>query len=203
MKNGNAGDISDEYSVFETKKIEFERVFGHLQSLNDSVSIGIAVEIFIIGILVSIIAAILKHDIILQGWFIPILLLLGCSFAALITALFFAVSILRRKVNDPVDTSGNPIFSDKAPKEWLHKYIIIASDEKLLRHKRWRISLYILQSTIIFVTFVGVLIIFLAKSPTNASTPTQMKKTCYHDCNKDIPFSYDSHFQIKHHRKKY
>ena len=151
--------------IFEIKKIEFERVFGHLQSLNESVSIGVAVEIFVIGILLATVSALLKGEsgipqiINLFGFKFSPLWPLGLSFFAMIIALWKALYILRQKVEDPMDENKKLIECKENPMGWLECYIKNATREKNDRHKRWKASLYLLMGTIILFSITGIAMI--------------------------------------------
>lgn len=146
--------------IFEIKKIEFDRIFGHLQSLNESVSIGAAVEVFIVGIIITAIISVVDNKIPTKFFIfdlqIPTLLLLVPSFVFGIIALFFTLRILLRTVEDPKKNS------EEDPLGWLEEYIKNASVEKELRHKRWKRALksLILAIGLFFLTVISIILIY-------------------------------------------
>ena len=152
-KKSNSVDLE-----FEFKKIEFERAFGHITAFDTRISIGIAMETLLVGVIVMTIIAAFEGKI--QYYLfscIPTTWLLLLPLISIIFSMFFTLFILFDRIDYPFP-SPNPKNKDKANK-WMEGYVKEAEKKIKKRHKKWNWALSMIIVSFISFAIITILIV--------------------------------------------
>jgi hypothetical protein len=178
MSNGADDQKRKEEEIaFEFKKLEFERVFGHISALDTRISIAVAVETLLIGLIVLIIVSVFEDK--LPKFLVFNIPTLGLLFLCLLSgliAMYFCLLILKKRIIfDFPDTNPR---DHKSANSWIEGYVKRAVLEIKERHHKWELSLLFLVIAMILFAFTSLLIIINSET-TSKPSPRHPPKYYY------------------------